>query len=706
MYNMKDKIKKYYAPLDVANLSIWLAKGILTPASFNENWKQDFQSKINEGCLLLLKNNHSLNNANCTVEIELIEGLDEVHDCGAYYVYIGCIPQSRIQKIYFKTEELRETAVSNITGGNAYFDNSLIGSHKLTDIVIELSEKGQKFNNKSKAGSIDKFNQYMGGFCILRLLTLGNSIGYDLLIKQIDSFCKGTSLELSQYQNDKIDAQSYVTKAGSLINGSSLQDWLQNNGSPFKLKISGIPEFDKLDNENLIYAIIGIYGTTKGAKRNVDVFIRDCTTGQFADKKAILPIVGLIFGLKEKYFNARSFYRIDDKEIKYKFDISIPFDRFMLECIYQYCFDKNYDYANLLLESNPPQYKSDEVLLFGEKLGVKKKETPEQATEQNAKEVCGNEFSTISTNYLANHKELLLQLNDLQNKQQKVIEQLQDNYGLMQKEFSKYVAALNANDLELEKTNADLKQKGSELEQAKVELNAKDSELINVKKDIEEKNTQNKQLVAENSDLREKNKVLEEQLTIISSESDSLAEDPIILNSGNPAGDDSEEITSPISNSEAPNSELSNQDPLTGGLENKEKEGDSDKTDCSTMNNGPIKSDLSAEEPTNLISGKSAHEDSNRIYPQISNSEVPNSELSNLYTITGGLVDEEESLSKIVCSKMNNDHTNSELFPKDPTNLSSGKITDEDSSRSTNKKKTKKPQKKSDTKSKTTSKSR
>ena len=143
----------------------------------------------------------------------------------------------------------------------------------------------------------------------------------------------------------------------------SLKDWIHINEKKIKVKFSGVPEYKDLTDEDLIYAILGTYGSNKDAPyRNFEVFIKDCLFGQFKEKGELLPIIGFLFGLKEKYFHSRSYYRINDKGLKYKFDMSNLFDQFMLACIFQYFFGQDYSSAENLLKENNPEFKDDHIM--------------------------------------------------------------------------------------------------------------------------------------------------------------------------------------------------------------------------------------------------------------------------------------------------------------------------------------------------------
>lgn len=405
-------IVKYYIPLNKGNLSTWLAQGVITPGFFHEgNWMDDVQKNCK--CIFVFKKAKYVFESDCSIEVELFEDdknfvskdLDPKND---YVYYKGCIPQSRIKKIYFRNADDKKNVMSNMSSGNAFVDGQVvINKAKPRDVKpnCNCSKDGvEEIERKLKT-----FNQAMGSFCMLHLLTKYHPGNDALLIERIKYYCNGVKYNNEESvfrQKEEETLTQYYKKAGDLMKNGELKEWLNENGNPFKLKPSGIPDYNQIkQNEDLICAILGVYGDGAGRTKKFDDFLSDCTTGLFADKKDILPIVGALFGAREKYNPARSFYSVGGKRLDYKFNMSKPFDKFMLECIFQWSFNKEYKYAETLLKETKVMNEDGRQLSFlDEMLGEeKKKEEPVQNADLSEKEKVdsGSESPTSSTESLS-----------------------------------------------------------------------------------------------------------------------------------------------------------------------------------------------------------------------------------------------------------------------------------------------------------------
>ena len=188
-------IVKYYIPLNKGNLSTWLAQGVITPGSFHEGkWMDDVQKDCK--CIFLFKKDKFVHESDCSIEVELFKddkNLEFKDDC---VYYKGCIPQSRIKKIYFRNADDKKNVISNMSG-NAFVDGQVeISKAKPRDVkpdyncsidgVKEIKEK------------LEKFNQAMGSFCMLHLLTKYHPGNDALLIERIKYYCNGV-----KYNNEE-----------------------------------------------------------------------------------------------------------------------------------------------------------------------------------------------------------------------------------------------------------------------------------------------------------------------------------------------------------------------------------------------------------------------------------------------------------------------------------------------------------------------
>lgn len=472
---------KYYIPLAVSNLSIWLSQGVIKPCSLIPCWNEDIQFKMPKNCLLLLEKKQYPYQCDCMLEVYLLEKDNKLKKRGEYIEYNGCIPQSRIQYIYFKSNAQKARAINNISDGNAFINDSFCTVLECEDVLLKVgSDDGERIQD------LDKLDGIMGAFCMLSLVMKKHAGPYSFLFEMISKYSTKDVLDLEKYIHKKTKIDDYYSKCKSLIDKKSLKYWLAESNNPFKLDNYNFPVFKELKDEDLISAILGIYGSNDGKKKSTDEFIKDCTTGQFADKKDILPIVGFLFGLKEKYNLARSFYRIGEENIKYKFDMSIPFDRFMLECIYQFCFEKNYAYAKILLEENPPKYENDKITLFGEVFTIKKKEELNQeASEMVQKDdkLSGDCLSSTSVEFfIKTLQEKLIELNGYKEQLDKC---LSENQNLI---------------VQLSKV---LESQENQLVEQQELLNTKEQELIEKTNRINELEVKNTRLEAEMKKLQE-----------------------------------------------------------------------------------------------------------------------------------------------------------------------------------------------------------
>ncbi len=138
--------------------------------------------------------------------------------------------------------------MSNMSSGNAFVDGQVeISRAKPRDVKpnCNCSKDGvEEIERKLKT-----FNQAMGSFCMLHLLTKYHPGNDALLIERIKHYCNGVKYNNEESvfrQKEEETLSKYYKKAGVLMENGKLKEWLNQNSNSFTLRASGIRDYHQI----------------------------------------------------------------------------------------------------------------------------------------------------------------------------------------------------------------------------------------------------------------------------------------------------------------------------------------------------------------------------------------------------------------------------------------------------------------------------
>lgn len=384
------KSNRYFLPIKVDNLALYLSSAAFAPANFYENRTRDVQSLF-ENCILL-SFSHLVGDADCSValiltdeECKRLEKLDNENTC---FLYEGFLPASRLENVCFLSKEDEEHNRTAINLNSAVLPEVLCSYGEMERSSYMPISQNTKDNSKLNI-EYSRYQRVLGGLALMRIVNEGkytynldylpflavynNQIKYALAAQQIEA-------NSQQYRSKDImlcirqaDAESSTTKKvacyKNAIDASANQLGLKVRTNPIKHTY----EYTSLDGDALILAYLLDYkvnDSDAGGRIMIDSLI----TNRFANVH-LASQVAYYYGYSRGYSKFNKSY----ESVQYKYDFSNRLDSYAIETVFQLANNKyptnQFDYIECLF---PPAVQhvplSDgEYLVLGQKIVGKKK---------------------------------------------------------------------------------------------------------------------------------------------------------------------------------------------------------------------------------------------------------------------------------------------------------------------------------------------
>jgi|GEM_PF-2989302 len=367
---------KFYIHLSTNTLPHYLVNGIMCPANLIKNREHDFQSNCGNQIILSLKKWNKV--SDCSIEVVLNNDENKAleHVSTDFFLCYTAIPISRIKAIYFEDKEKADTVIWNINNTVAFVPNWAINyaNKDVSDIAEEFlfTQNTKEYQTKELAVMLKRFDRLLGGLAFLKVsaaINSENQINFsESYFSTIAFFNKRIALDM-QKNNISIDDRFHEIFKGDSrifnylakqINMPLIEDISKQEDIELKSKF-GVIDLNNLPKNSLTFKLAVLESFGKDSSRSIEDLINNLLSNL---KEDIREEIALIFGLYVGYNVLRNYYKINDRKIQVKFDLTSKIDFYTIESIYQYALNKHtisndFDYLSINFLSNEATSKKD-----------------------------------------------------------------------------------------------------------------------------------------------------------------------------------------------------------------------------------------------------------------------------------------------------------------------------------------------------------
>ena len=509
----------YYLSIKSTSLAHYFGKALILPSRFYKNRPLDIQS-IEDDYLVLSKNKF-LNNSNCSIKLVLkkeeVNSLIEIEDTNLF-LYSKPIPISRIKQVYFIDEIQKLKTVDNINRGTAFISTTLSKVIEEESISRDIIVKDMFKYSPELESKIKTYNHILGGLAFVKYTLEGEySENYFSILSYFNNFIQNKiNNRLDKYDGAFTPNGDFWSKLSPLLYETISEKDVLNFSEQEKVaieKLNGIFKYENIDKKSITYklAILNIYGEDSSKRKKTDDLISDCKNGKIPKEKQ--EAIALIFGINNGYSNFRNQY--DKKIVKFKMESLL--DYYTIESVFQYVINdkKNNEKFEYIDEIFP-----DEELDIGKKaFDLEEYSTnilkyfTKNILNLSLKELFNNIINQFKNTFIEEmnkkdselenmklkieelNQKVIIKENELL-KQQDIVNQLNKNKEILDKDIQKKNEKNNF-------LNQQLEEKDQNINSLKQEVETKDNELQREKNNFEELN-KGKEKVEERYNLLEK----------------------------------------------------------------------------------------------------------------------------------------------------------------------------------------------------------
>ena len=340
-------MKTLFLPISSSNLGQYFSKGLVCPSKYVEDRIDDVQRKYNE--FLLLSDKIVSVDTDCCLEIVFAPNEEVKFLSDGFFLYNKPLPISRVRKIIFKTEEQKDTTIGFITLSSAFIPNNLITINSFdSKNISDLPELNEINNDWSE--QIKRFNNRLGSLALMRIAREEGMNYSNNYFQTLAMYSKIIDSELiNAKQNTKSIFQNlfhqgerhkyFLSALSKKINENEINEMAKiEKQSIIKDKLTGRTDFNKLDGDTYILAILGNYGVGNEVRENkIDSLI----ISNFSEnvKKDKAEEVALCYGINRGYAVFPAFYKLGEKQVNIKFELNSQLDYYTIESVYQFSFN-------------------------------------------------------------------------------------------------------------------------------------------------------------------------------------------------------------------------------------------------------------------------------------------------------------------------------------------------------------------------------
>jgi hypothetical protein len=368
--------KKYYIHINSNSLPHYLVDGIIRPANLIKNRENDFQNNCGNQLILSLKKWNST--SDCSIEIVLNntekKSLDKISS--DFSLFYNALPISRIKKIHFSNKEKAEGIIWNINNTVAFVPIWAIEYSNKDKIELAEDYSFNKVNqikeSKDLVIKLKRFDRLLGGLAFLKVIAEMNSnnkINFSQsYFSTLAYFNKGIVADIKKNNviiNDKFheifkgDSRIF-NYLGKPVDAQVVQEVSKKEGVEINSKF-GVVDIKSIPENSLTFKLVILESYGKGNSKSVEDLISGLLT-ELNEKTS--EEIALIYGLHVGYNVLRNYYKISNKKIQVKYDLSSKIDFYTIESLYQYAFNNkeisnDFDYLSIKYLSGVNQVNKD-----------------------------------------------------------------------------------------------------------------------------------------------------------------------------------------------------------------------------------------------------------------------------------------------------------------------------------------------------------
>jgi hypothetical protein len=347
--------KKYYLPISSTSLAHYFGCACIKPSKYFENKQKDLQDKFSD--FLLVTTNFGTQQTDCCLELVFTkqEADDLIDITKGFYLYEKPLPITRVRKIFFTSEERKQT-ITNINMSTAFVPDELVEVVKkeFDNIPMDKLEVPKDIANPSSEEQIKQFDKYLGGLALMRLA------GEDYM-NYSENYFATLPLFNSAIQRDlessKIKINTGYSYRGVFTNDEKWQKIIpylnktidendiisiaqEENQTIHKDKITRIIDLNSLEKWTYTVAVLNTYGVgNESKKKKIDELILSNFKSDIKSGKS--EGIALCFGINRGYSAFSNKYSLGKNEKVVKFQLNSQLDYYTIESLYQYVFNNN-----------------------------------------------------------------------------------------------------------------------------------------------------------------------------------------------------------------------------------------------------------------------------------------------------------------------------------------------------------------------------
>ena len=380
----------YYLPINSECLSHYFGNGCILPSKYLPNKPIDIQNRFEE-LLFITKTIMSIG-TDCCLELVFTESeINEINEGNKtelpYSFYYKPLPISRVKSVIFFDREQKEHTVSNVRLSTAFIPEKLICvSAEINEMNIDQLEMPQNLKRYDFSGEIRRFNSIMGAFALLK-------VGGEEYMNYSENYFSSLAIFNSVIQKEVLNVKKkfknlfnepLYKKVFPYLKNEIDEDVLSQVASEEQQtisrdNISRIIDLDSLENGAYIIAVLYTFGVgAESKKKIVDGLVLSNFKSEIKPDKS--EILAFCYGFNRGYSAFNNKYKSGNVERIIKFELESKLDYYIIESLYQYCFNKvtqseNFPYLDdWCPKSNPVtirkskyDYQVLDVIVYGKK---------------------------------------------------------------------------------------------------------------------------------------------------------------------------------------------------------------------------------------------------------------------------------------------------------------------------------------------------
>lgn len=375
----------YYLPVNAATLAHYFGCACIKPAKYFSNKVPDIQDKYND--LIIITNKKGTTECNCCIEIILTD--NEVTQLiklkNNWFAYSYFLPITRVKKILFSNEEVKDTTITNIEMSTAYVP------HKVEVVEFDINPSNDivlpnNYSHQDLSLQIQEYDRTLGALALMRIARepyMNYSQNYIATLSYFNSIIKQKLDSLTNYSfNGKFHGifsksksfERILTYLNSTISDASLENIAKEENEEIKrVSISRLIDLNSISQTGTYtIAVLVTYGVgEESRKKRIDELIVDHFASLKEDKR---EGVALCYGFNRGY----SVFNKEYSNVAFKYKLESKLDYYTIESVFQYIQNKTASTSFPYLDSwcpqlQPRKIRRNEYVILDEVIISKKK---------------------------------------------------------------------------------------------------------------------------------------------------------------------------------------------------------------------------------------------------------------------------------------------------------------------------------------------